>query len=316
MTTTLPRPERTAHTPTTAGRRRRRGWIAAGVVVLVLLAAAAWIVRRQLDDRTRDYLGTDGWPAVGQGAYVIDDRTPRASERQEPAPIASLAKVMTALVVLKHRPLAPGASGPVLRVTGADVVDTERRRARDESVVPVRFDEQLTERDALMALMLPSANNVAIMLARYTSGSVPAFVAEMNRTAHALGMSRTTYTDPSGFDEGTVSTAVDQLTLARAAAHDDTLTEIVGTRSYRLPVAGTVHNTDSLLGSGGFVGTKTGSDDAAGGCFMFRAYRSIDGFNVQIIGVVMGQQGHHLLTAGLYSARQLVDRVAPEPAHP
>jgi D-alanyl-D-alanine carboxypeptidase (penicillin-binding protein 5/6) len=88
------------------------------------------------------------------------------------------------------------------------------------------------------------------------------------------------------------------------------------TRSYRLPVAGIVHNTDSLLGRGGFIGMKTGSDDAAGGCFMFRAYRSIGGINTQVLGVVLGQHGRHLLTAGLYAGKQLVDRVAPRPAHP
>jgi D-alanyl-D-alanine carboxypeptidase (penicillin-binding protein 5/6) len=81
-------------------------------------------------------------------------------------------------------------------------------------------------------------------------------------------------------------------------------------------VAGVVHNTDSLLGKGGFVGMKTGSDDAAGGCFMFHAYRSIDGVNTPIVGVVLGQHGHHLITAGLYAAKQLVDRVAPVAAHP
>jgi D-alanyl-D-alanine carboxypeptidase (penicillin-binding protein 5/6) len=129
-------------------------------------------------------------------------------------------------------------------------------------------------------------------------------------------MSDTTYTDPSGFDDRTVSTAIDQLELAQAAARDDTLAEIMQTRSYRLPVAGTVHNTDTLLGRAGFVGMKTGSDDAAGGCFMFRAYRAVDGVNVQVIGVVLGQHGHHLITAGLYAAKQLVDRVAPERAHP
>ena len=81
-------------------------------------------------------------------------------------------------------------------------------------------------------------------------------------------------------------------------------------------MAGTVHNTDQLLGTGGFVGIKTGSDDAAGGCFMFQAYRSIKGFNTPILGVVLGQPGHNLINAGQYAARQLVNRIAPTAAHP
>jgi D-alanyl-D-alanine carboxypeptidase (penicillin-binding protein 5/6) len=158
-----------------------------------------------------------------------------------------------------------------------------------------------------MAILLPSANNVAVLVARQLDGSVAAFVAEMNHTARALGMSDTTYTDPSGYDAGTVSTALDQLRLARVVAADETLAAMMATRSYPLPVAGDVTNTNTLLGRDGFVGMKTGSDDAAGGCFMFRSgWRTASG-DVTLIGVVLGQRGHNLITAGLDAAEQLVD---------
>src|SRR6266542_5912903 len=91
---------------------------------------------------------------------------------------------------------------------------TEARRRNDESPVPVRAGEQLTERQALAALLLPSANNMAAMLARHVAGSVAAFVGEMNRAARAMRMTHTTYTDPSGLDDGTRSTAADQVILA------------------------------------------------------------------------------------------------------
>jgi serine-type D-Ala-D-Ala carboxypeptidase (penicillin-binding protein 5/6) len=220
---------------------------------------------------------------------------------------------MTALVVLKHLPLDGPAEGPTLVVRDADAADTARRAHRGESVVAVRPGERLTERQALMALLLPSANNVAVMLARYVSGSVDAFVDEMNVTAKSLGMTRTTYTDPSGFDPATVSTAADQLTLARQVAGNSTLSVMTSTASYRLPVAGTVANTNALLGHDGFVGMKTGSDDAAGGCFMFRSYRSVHGRNTELLGVVLGQRGPNLIDAGLSAARQLADRIAPTP---
>jgi D-alanyl-D-alanine carboxypeptidase (penicillin-binding protein 5/6) len=211
--------------------------------------------------------------------------------------------------VLSHLPLDHDAGGPKIVVSDEDVVDTEQRRREDQSIVGVRAGERLSERQALMALLLPSANNVAIMLARKVSGSTDAFVEEMNRAAHHLGMAETTYTDPSGFDEGTVSTATDQLKLARVAAADATLAAMMATRSYHLPVAGTVRNTDTLLGTQGFVGMKTGSDDAAGGCFMFHSRRVIDGHTVDLIGVVLGQQGQNLITAGLYAARQLSSQI-------
>jgi len=206
----------------------------------------------------------------------------------------------------------PAAQGVRVRIPScAWVMLLTIARPRPTPVVEVRAGEQLTERDALMAILLPSANNVAVLVARQVSGDVPSFVAEMNQTAHALGMSATTYTDPSGYDAGTVSTALDQLRLARLVAKDGTLAEMMATGSYPLPVVGAVANTDTLLGQDGFVGMKTGSDDAAGGCFMFRAERHTASGDVMLIGVVLGQPGHNLITAALSAARQLADRVAP-----
>ena len=313
MTTT----QQSQHGTTT--RRARPGSRAMiAFVVALLLALAAFAAARQLlnDDKDRAYLSTDGWPARGQGAYVFGDARPAVSPHQRPVPIASLAKVMTAYLVLEHHPLHGTDDGRRFVVSRNDVADTETRRREDQSVVEVRAGEHLTERDVLMAILLPSANNIAALAARQVDGSVPSFVAEMNRTAHALGMSHTTYTDPSGFDSGTVSTAFDQLRLAQKVADNDTLTAMMATRTYTLPVTGTVRNTNELIGKDGFVGMKTGSDDAAGGCFMFRSWRHTDDGNAPLTGVVLGQQGHNLITAGLYAAKQLVDRVEPTAATP
>lgn len=302
---------RTLHAP-----RRRGRTIWAAALVLAVATTVAVAVHYLRDDKDRAYLSTNGWPVRGQGAYQLGDERPAVSPNQKPVPIASLAKVMTAYLVLQHYPLHDVDAGRRFLVRARDVADTAARRAQDQSVVRVEVGERLTERDALMALLLPSANNIAALLARDISGGVAAFVREMNDTAHELGMHDTTYTDPSGFDAGTVSTAVDQLRLAETVADDPTLVAMMATQTYRLPVAGTVSNTDALLGRDGFVGMKTGSDDAAGGCFMFRSWRHLSTGNVALTGVVLGQRGHNLITAGLYAAKQLVDRVAPQPATP
>ncbi|MGN6607162.1 MAG: D-alanyl-D-alanine carboxypeptidase family protein [Jatrophihabitans sp.] len=308
----------TAPDDTPSVLRRRRGPILLTLllVVAVLAGTGAVLLHQAWDDAGRHYLSTDGWPQRGQGAYRIGDETPHASAGERPVPIASLAKMMTALLVVDAWPLDPTADGRTITITAADVADTAARHLRDESVVPVAAGERLTERQALMALLLPSANNIAIVLADRVAGSVPAFVDRMNRRAHELGMPDTTYTDPSGFDAHTVSTARDQLLVAEAFADDPTLRAMVRVADYRLPVAGVVHNTDHLVGTAGFAGLKTGSDDAAGGCFAFLVYRSIGGVNVSVIGVVLGQQGHRLVDAALYAAKQLVDRLAPDPVHP
>jgi D-alanyl-D-alanine carboxypeptidase (penicillin-binding protein 5/6) len=310
-------PARTAATP--YGRRR-----AALVAVLAVFAAAAFAAPRHLPDHGDDgssvlddtggsslraSLSTDGWPDRGQGAYALGNGRPAVSPHQHPVPIASVAKVMTAYLVLEHFPLREDDSGPRFEVTQDDVVDTEIRVRAGQSVVAVRAGEELSERDALTAILLPSANNVAELVARQVSGSVDAFVAQMNRTADRLGMSHTTYTDPSGYDDGTVSTALDQLRLARVVAKDETLAAMMATRTSWLPVAGQVTNTNTLLGHDGFVGMKTGSDEAAGGCLMFRAVWPTRTGTRSVIGVVLGQRGDNLITAALDAAEQLVDRL-------
>ena len=203
-----------------------------------------------------------------------------------------------------------GQDGPTITLSDADVGDTDRRRRQEESVVPIAAGEQLTERQALQALLLPSANNIAVVLARWDGGSADRFVARMNATARSLGMTRTRYTDPSGDDAATVSTAADQVRIVDRAMRLPAFASIVATPSATLPVAGTVHNTDALLGHDGFVGVKTGSDDAAGGCFAFRAIRWIDGKRTAITGVVLGQPGDNQIAAGLAAADAMVDRIA------
>jgi D-alanyl-D-alanine carboxypeptidase (penicillin-binding protein 5/6) len=163
------------------------------------------------------------------------------------------------------------------------------------------------------ALLVPSANNVAAVLARWDAGTVDEFVARMNTTARSLAMARTRYTDPSGYDDSTVSTAADQVRLVDRAMRLPVFASIVATRNATLPVAGTVHNTNTLLGHNGFVGVKTGSTAAAGGCFAFRAIRWIDGKPTAITGVVLGQPGDNQIAAGLAAAAAIVDRIAGHP---
>ncbi|HXD56372.1 MAG TPA: hypothetical protein VN606_00560, partial [Thermoleophilaceae bacterium] len=158
------------------------------------------------------------WPAYGQAAFVQSGQSRvQAGPNQHEAAIASVAKVMTAYLVLRDQPLALGEDGPTITLTEADVADTARRRGQRESVVSIAAGEQLTERQALLALLLPSANNIAAVLARWDAGSEGQFVDRMNDTARSLGMTHTRYTDPSGYDDATVSTAADQVLIVERA---------------------------------------------------------------------------------------------------
>ena len=315
----------------TTGRYRVRRTPVAGLLVVVAaiailgysLLASSSTASSLLDVLRGEHGGALGealpgtvWPADGQAAVRIGRSQIQAGPNQDAAPIASVAKVMTAFLVLRDHPLQLGESGPTITLTEADVADTDRRRRQGESVVAVAAGERLTQLQALQALLVPSANNIAAVLARWDAGSVERFVARMNETARSLGMNQTRYTDPGGFDDETVSTAADQVRIVDRAMGLPVFASIVATPSVTLPVAGTMHTTNMLLGYDGFVGVKTGSTAAAGGCFAFRAIRWIDGKRTTITGVVLGQPGHNQVAAGLAAADAMVDRIASHRATP
>jgi D-alanyl-D-alanine carboxypeptidase (penicillin-binding protein 5/6) len=300
---------------------------ARAAVGLLVVAAVAAVVGHQVPAsssssssavRTEHRVALPGavWPADGQAAIQIGRSRIHAGPNQHAAPIASVAKVMTAYLVLRHHPLRLGDDGPTIELGDADVDDTDRRRRRHESIVSVEAGERLTERQALQALLLPSANNIAVVLARWDAGSTQRFVARMNAAARSFHMRHTRYTDPSGYDDATVSTAADQVRIVDRAMRLPVFASIVAMPSATLPVAGTVWNTDTLLGRDGFVGVKTGSDDAAGGCFAFRAIRWIRGRRTTITGVVLGQAGDDPIDAGLAAADAIVNRLAGRRAVP
>lgn len=248
------------------------------------------------------------WPRAGQATVTVTGVGGLGSSGGRAAlPIASIAKVMTAYLVLRDHPLTATGSGPTLTVTAAEAAAYPHQRALDESLVPVTAGEKLTERQALEALLLPSADNIAQVLGRWDAGSVPAFVATMNTRARALGMTHTRYTDPSGLDPKTVSTVDDQLRLARAAMALPAFARIVAMRSARIPVAGTIGNRNTLLGTAGVNGVKTGSTHSAGGCLLFTARRTVAGHHITIVGAVLGQRGSaSYLTEAFTATRRLV----------
>lgn len=253
------------------------------------------------------------WPARGQARLDVEGLgTLGQSGGSKPVPIGSVAKVMTAYLVLADHPLQAGQAGPALTVTAADVADYHSRISSYQSLLPVTVGERLTEQQALEALLLPSANNVAQMLAVWDAGSVPAFVTKMNATARQLGMAATHYTDPSGFAPTTVSTASDQTVLAERALTTPTFAAMVAMPTATLPVAGTVRNVNSLLGVDGVFGVKTGSTGEAGGNLVFAAHLVVAQRTVTVVGAVLGQPGVMAkgeLAAAMSATRGLLEAV-------
>ncbi len=300
--------------------RVRRPRALLGAVLALLLAHPAFEAARHLlrgNGRTLNVERADGssvsWPQQGQAALLLGNGRPAASPHEQPAPIASLAKVMTAYLILERYSLSGAQDGFTITVSPAQAQAEAQDAAQGQSVVAVRAGEQLTERQLLEALLISSGNNIAQMLATQVAGSETRFVAEMNAQARALGMDHTTYGDPSGFDPSTVSTAADQLRVFERAMRFSVFRQIVSMASVTLPVAGRLTNYNPLLAEG-YAG-KTGSDSAPGGCLAFFTPVTVGGHGLTVVGVVMGQgQGSDtsvILAAAGEAATQLVESVAP-----
>ena len=132
---------------------------------------------------------------------------------------------------------------------------------------------------------------MATVLADWDAGSVSAFVAKMNTTASALGLTSTHVTDPTGIDPATTSTAEDLVRLGEASFSIPVLRQIVSLGQASVPMTTVVFNPNFDLGQDGIIGMKTGSDSSAAGCFLFAAQQSVGGKSVTVVGAVLGQPG-------------------------
>ncbi|NUV87727.1 D-alanyl-D-alanine carboxypeptidase [Streptomyces sp. KAI-26] len=294
LTNTPPPPE----TPVRTAVRRVKIWTP--LVLLLLIIFAIVQVMRPLPEPalkltakpTYAFEGGDtklSWPGQGQSAVMVDGVGSLGSEgAQKSAPIASVAKVMTAYVILKEHPLKGDEQGET--ITADQKAEDESKNA-DESVAPLKNGQKLSQRQMLQLLMIPSGNNAARLLARWDAGSEDAFVDKMNDAAKYLGMTDSTYTDPSGLDKATVSTATDQLKLARAVMKNDVFRTIVDMPEVEIEgIDGKIYNNNTLLLQPGVSGIKTGSSTPAGGNLLWSANTKVDGKVLWIYGAVMGQQ--------------------------
>ncbi|MFF4689423.1 D-alanyl-D-alanine carboxypeptidase [Streptomyces sp. NPDC001307] len=292
LTNTPPPPETAVRTIV----RRVKIWTP--LVLLLAIVFAVVQTLRPLPDPTLDLTAKDTytfdggkadipWPATGEAALDVQGiGTFGNSGDQKPVPIASVAKVMTAYLILRDHPLKSGQDGPKIKI---DKAAEDQSDAGQESTVRVTAGDRISEREALEAILLPSANNVARLLARWDSGSEQAFTEKMNAAAKGLGMTDTKYTDPSGLTASTVSTAVDQVKLARAAMQQPVFREVAAMMSYD-DYKGVNHsNYNRLVGHNNVVGIKTGTTPAALGNLVFAAKQQVGGETRTIIGAVLRQ---------------------------
>jgi serine-type D-Ala-D-Ala carboxypeptidase (penicillin-binding protein 5/6) len=247
-------------------------------------------------------------PAVQAQAFVVqstvDGKTLAARGAGTPRAMASITKLMTVLVALRR-----------LSLDDEVVVPAVAARV-GESSIGLRTGQRVPVRDLVIGALVPSANDAATTLAVAAGGTLPRFVASMNRTARELGLDHTHYANPHGLDApGHVSTASDSATLLRAALRIPLIERYVGESRATLSDGRVVRSTDNLLGTiPGLVGGKTGHTAQAGWSQVAFARSGGVGITAAVLGSPSEAQRDADLTAllrfGLASYRPalVVDR--------
>ncbi|MFF2377016.1 D-alanyl-D-alanine carboxypeptidase [Streptomyces xiamenensis] len=318
LTNTPPPPP----TPLRTFVRRVKIWTPLVVLLLVVFSVAQSL--RPLPEPTlrltaAESFTFDGevpaapWPSSGQAALDVDGiGTFGTSGDQEPVPIASVAKVMTAYILMRDHPMEadPESTGAEIPVDQKAEDEVALGDSDDESVVAVTSGDVLTQREALQAIMIASANNVARLVARWDAGSEADFVAKMNETAAELGMKNTTYTDPSGLSPDTVSTAEDQVILGKAAMEDPVFRQVVRLPEYYDSNGERQGNWNHLVPMNGTVGIKTGTTTTALGNLLFAAEQTVGEETRLIVGAVLRQPPDpvdlSILTGALNAGKELI----------
>jgi serine-type D-Ala-D-Ala carboxypeptidase (penicillin-binding protein 5/6) len=217
---------------------------------------------------------------------------------QEQRPIASITKVVTALVVLERKPL-DGAKdqGPTITFGEKDVTILQDVLNQQGSWQAVQSGWKLSERQSLETMLIPSANNYAESLAIWAYGSVPKYLTAARAFLKAHGLTHTTLVDTNGLDSGDRSTPGDLVALGKLAIANPVLASIVRMRSATEPNIGSFENTNELLGTYGVNGLKTGTTDEAGACLLFAAKVKVGERSVELVGVILGATTHARLDA-------------------
>jgi D-alanyl-D-alanine carboxypeptidase (penicillin-binding protein 5/6) len=234
----------------------------------------------QRSDYNRKFEGKEDWASAAPGASAPEDaflheRVRMAKGEGEKVYPASMAKMLTAIVIIESLP--SDAYSHELRITDGDMYYLYHDGA---SVAGFVAGESVKVEDLLYGLMLPSGAECASALAKYTAGSIEAFVDAMNAKAVAIGMTDSHFSNPVGLhDEGTYTTVSDMALLLDYAMRDERFAELISTQEHTsaptnkheegLELRSTFYQQGDIAlsdGNGEILGGKTGYTSEAGQC--------------------------------------------------
>lgn len=229
------------------------------------------------------------WPngvqaAISVGGYSFES----SNGTYPPTPTASVAKLITSLMVLQKYPLQLNQQGNIITINQNDLNIYYSYYSENGSTTPVKVGEQISEYQLLQSMLIPSSDDAADILAIWAYGSLSSYAQHANNFLKSQGINNTTVgSDASGFNSDTLSTPADLLKIANLVTENPVLMQIVGQKYANIPLAGIMYNYNSLIGKDGITGIKTGNTDQAGGVLLTSSSININHQNINLLTAVM-----------------------------
>jgi len=303
--------------PQVRRKRRRFGLVVSGTVVLVLLAVAGSYVGITLNAPLGEADLTTTVPEVTAPAAAQINMSPEGASAVSVAgadeylgaeasgiwatsgtndvrPIASITKLISALVILDAKPLSGiDDPGPTLTFDKADHALYDKYYVLGATIAAMPTNSTMSEKDALKLMLVASATNYAEAVAGWAFGSNGAFVNATKQWLAANGLTQTTIVEPTGLDARNTSTPTDLIALARIASANPVVAAIVAMPHLDIPNFEQLPNTNDMLGTGGVNGLKTGTLEASGSNLLFTALLPVGAPEpLSVTGVVLGGYSH------------------------
>ncbi|HXR43931.1 MAG TPA: D-alanyl-D-alanine carboxypeptidase, partial [Pseudolysinimonas sp.] len=298
------------------GPRRRRGRIIGIVVAVVILALAGGYIAYTQTAPVGTAVAASTPPAVavpapaaipmspeGESAVSVSgadeylgaaaDGIWHASGPDAAVPMASISKLITAMVILDAKPLSNADdAGPTIAFDKADHDLYDKYYVLNATIAPMPTGSTMSEHDAIAAMLVVSACNYAEAVSNWAFGSQGAFLSATRKWLAAHGMSHTTMVEPTGLDARNTSTPSDLIALGKLAMANPAVAQIVGQRVLTGPNVQGMASTNDLLGTDGITGIKTGTL-AQGSDLLFSATLDVGAPKpLSVIGVVLGGSSH------------------------
>ena len=306
--------------PVARRKRRRRGLIATLVVVALVIAGAGGYAAITLNSPIGAAAATTHRPDVavpaaatlslppegesaisvsGADAYLGSSASGilASSGGDAALPMASITKLITALVILDHKPLGSSGTGPTITFSKDDHALYDKYYVLNATIAAMPTGSTMTEHDALETMLVVSACNYAEAVSTWAFGSQAAFLGAAKKWLADHGMPNTRLVEPTGLDARDVSTPSDLITLGKLAMADPAIASIVSKTALDVPSLAGLPNTNDLLGTDGVDGIKTGTLGDSSNLLYSSTLAVGTPQSLTIVGVVLGGGSHDSVDA-------------------